>query len=1015
MAHNENTRVKIPAILHLTRLGYTYAPLRGARRDGDTNIFTDIFAESIRRINPGVDFSLEAIIAELKDILDYDDLGQAFYKRLLCPGGIKLIDFNDFNNNSFHVCTELACRNGEDEFRPDINILVNGMPLAFIEVKKPNNPAGILAERSRINIRFRNKKFRRFINETQFMIFSNNMEYDDESAQPLQGAFYASVSKGDASFNFFREENPEIFRLADEISEATEDLILMDNNLAAIKSSDEYDTNKSIYKPTNRILTSLLSRDRLKMLLRFGLVYKRDDAGGYEKHIMRYPQLFAMLAIEERIAGGMKKGIVWHTQGSGKTALAYFNVPYLTRYYRRLGVVPKFYFIVDRLDLLVQAQQEFEDRGLRVHVVNSKQDFIDSIRLRGAIHNDSGEHEITVVNIQKFSEDSQAGKQADYDLNVQRVYFLDEVHRSYNPFGSFLSNLQASDRDAIFIGLTGTPLIKQKLRRPGTGEVVEYDSKKLFSDHGGYIHKYYYNLSIADGYTLKLIREGIETSYKARLKEALDQIELLKGSANRRELYAHEKFVRPLADYIVADFQQSRVRLGDQTIGGMVVCDSSNQAKALFDTIQETYQDVKAALILHDVDDKETRKNNRDDFKRGKIDILIVYNMLLTGFDAKRLKKIYLNRVVKDHNLLQTLTRVNRPYKNFRYGFVVDFADIMDAFDRTNAAYFKELQDEIGEEWEQYNSLFKTAEEIEAEIAELKEKLFLFNTLNAEVFCEQISAIDDKAQMNDLKRVLENAKMLGNLVRLYGYGDVADKLDFSKLNLLLNEVVNRLALIHQREALENADDDTNLVNIALEDVVFAFTKISEGELRLGVVDSFKEQVRKTREAMQANFDHADPVYVSLYQELERIFKKKRLSEMTTGDLDANIILLRSIYDRISEQNRRDALLRVKYDGDAKFARIHKRIVEEGGVRPGFGGRLLAINAALMGIKQSVDGQLLHNRALINNDAFFSGAVQPMVIRSFEKQGLHLDADCARQINNLAVDEYLNEYRECAAI
>lgn len=1008
MACNENTRVKIPAILHLTRLGYEYVSLRTVNRDGDTNIFTDIFAESIRRINPDTDFNPDAIICEIKDILDYDDLGRAFYKRVLSTSGIKLIDFNNFDNNTFHVCTELTCKNGEDEFRPDITILINGMPLVFIEVKKPNNHEGILAERKRINARFRNKKFRRFINETQFMIFSNNMEYDDNSVEPIQGAFYASASKGDASFNFFREENIDIFNHLLEPLDETEDSILTDNNLAAIKSSDEYETNKSANKPTNRIITSLLIRERLKMLLKYGIVYKKDESSKYEKHIMRYPQLFATLAIERAIAENTKKGIVWHTQGSGKTALAYFNVPYLTQYFRRLNIVPKFYFVVDRLDLLTQAQQEFEDRGLRVNIVNSKQDFITSIQAQGAIENDSGEHEITVVNIQKFSEESQVSKQSDYDLNVQRIYFLDEVHRSYNPFGSFLSNLQSSDRDAIFIGLTGTPLIKQKIKRPGTNETIQYDSKKVF---GGYIHKYYYNLSIADGYTLKLIREGIETSYKAQLKEVLDQIELLKGSGNKREIYAHEKFVNPLADYIILDFKQSRMRLGDQTIGGMIVCDSSDQAKRLFEVMRNRYPDTKTALILHDVDDKETRKNNRDNFKRGKVDLLIVFNMLLTGFDSKRLKKIYLNRVVKDHNLLQMLTRVNRPYKKFRYGFVVDFADIRYEFDKTNAEYFKELQDEIGEEWERYNSLFKTAEEIETEITEIKEKLFLFDTQNAERFSEQINAIDDKTQIADLRRVLENAKTLGNLIRLYGYEDIADNLDFSKVNLLLHEVVNRLALINQKEALENADDNTNLINIALEDIVFAFTKISEEELRLGVVDDFKEQVRKTREAMQANFDHADPVYITLYQELERIFKKKKLSEMTTEDLSSNIILLRSIYDRISEQNRRDMLLRAKYGGDVKFARVHKRIVEKDGIKPEFSTRLLGINSALMSIKQSTDSQLLHNRALINNDAFFSNTVQPMVVTFFKGQSLTLDGTCARQINNLVVNEYLNEYRE----
>ncbi len=248
---------------------------------------------------------------------------------------------------------------------------------------------------------------------------------------------------------------------------------------------------------------------------------------------------------------------------------------------------------------------------------------------------------------------------------------------------------------------------------------------------------------------------------------------MLKGSVNKRELFAKPKYVAALADYIIRDFTNSRIRLNDSSIGGMVVCDSSAQAKELFRVIGDQYPEIKATLILHDVDDKEIRKNNRDDFKRGSIDLLIVFNMLLTGFDAHRLKKLYLNRVVKDHNLLQTLTRVNRPYREFRYGFVVDFADIRNEFDKTNAAYFQELQEEIGDEWDKYSNLFKSAEEIEAEIADIREKLFAYNIENAEIFSEQINEIDDKTIILDIKRALENAKTLGNLIRLYGHDDIA--------------------------------------------------------------------------------------------------------------------------------------------------------------------------------------------------------------------------------------------------
>ena len=139
MAFNENTRVKIPAILHLCRLGYTYISLSGAKRDENTNIFTDIFSDSIKRINPDLEESeIKKSYESISLALDFEDLGQAFYQILTATSGTKFIDFKNFNNNSFHVVTELTCKNGDEEFRPDITLLINGMPLAFIEVKKPN-------------------------------------------------------------------------------------------------------------------------------------------------------------------------------------------------------------------------------------------------------------------------------------------------------------------------------------------------------------------------------------------------------------------------------------------------------------------------------------------------------------------------------------------------------------------------------------------------------------------------------------------------------------------------------------------------------------------------------------------------------------------------------------------------------------------------------------------------------------------------------------------------------------
>ncbi|MFH7828568.1 type I restriction endonuclease subunit R [Kluyvera chengduensis] len=1024
MKFTEDTRVKIPVILHLIRLGYSYLSLKTQNWDKETNIFPDIFTSALARINPSTALDdIERVFKDTKLLLDNEDLGRAFFEKLSDRSNIKLIDFENFNNNSFHVVTELTCENGDEEFRPDITLLINGMPLIFIEVKKPNNREGILAERERINKRFQNPKFRRFANITQFMIFSNNMEYDDSDPEPLQGAFYASSSYHKPEFNYFREE--ELVNLTLLLKPLTDDAeltVLKDNNLEVIRTSPEFQTNKDHNRPTNRICTSLLSRDRLAFILRYALAYVAEP-DGIQKHIMRYPQLFATKAIERKLNKDVKKGIIWHTQGSGKTALAYYSVRFLTDYFQKQQVIPKFYFIVDRLDLLQQAHREFTARGLTVHLINSRSAFARDIKATQVIHNHQGKPEITVVNIQKFRDEPDVVSTKDYDVSIQRIYFLDEVHRSYNPKGSFLANLSQSDTHAIKIGLTGTPLL-------GT----DYNSRDLFGD---YIHKYYYNASIADGYTLRLIREEIATSYRLTLQKALQDAEIQTGDVDRKLVYAHPSFVKPMLDYIITDFAKSRGALNDDTIGGMVICDSSEQAKQMLALFNAHYAETpaaaetedelpiahaaepevvylatarkkqsikRAALILHDVGTKQERKDWVDEFKAGKIDLLFVYNMLLTGFDAKRLKKLYLGRVIRRHNLLQALTRVNRTYKDFRYGYVVDFADIRQEFDATNKAYFEELQSELGDEMEHYSRLFKSQEEIREEIEQIKDVLFQFNTLNAEIFADQISQIEDRQTMLALKNALADARSLYNLIRLQGDVEFLEELDFNKLNVLYREASRRLDLLNLKADLEQGIDISGLLNRALEEVIFEFHKIGEEELVLA--DQLKDTLRRTREALASNFDQQDPQFITLKEELERLFKKKKLSEVTQEEMVANIGTLNKIHDRIKELNRQNALLRDKYRGDVKYARTHKRLRELGS--PSEPER--KIFEALLGIKLDADDKVLNNSQILNNEGYFERQMISCVRTHFEEQHhIKLTAQAASDINRMIVAEYLNEY------
>lgn len=999
MGRPEDSRVKIPALVHFTRLGYTYMSIKDKERnvdyDGDTNIFYSQFLSAVNRINQ-TELTLEdakKIIGELKIKLDNDDLGKSFFK-ILQSGidGIKLIDFSDITGtkNDYTVVTELPYENGDDNFRPDIVVLINGIPLSFIEVKRQNNREGILTERSRMERRFSNKIYRRFVGITQFTVFSNNNEYDDSDIEPIQGAFYASSSYKRMFFSKFREQREDELK-ADmkPIVTETEEFVLSDNNLIAIKGTPEYVSSLSEKSPTNRIITSLYTKERLLFLLKYGICYKtttnKDGITEIEKHIMRYPQLFATLAIRDKLREGVRKGVIWHTQGSGKTALAYSNVHFLSDYFsKEEGKIAKFYFIVDRLDLAEQAKNEFEARGLKVKLIKDKEEFIADITNPGE-SNTSGKVTMTVINIQKFSKES-VTKPSDYNVDVQRVYFLDEAHRSYNPTGSFLANLMASDRDAVQIALTGTPLI-------GDG----YNTKDVF---GNYIHKYYYNQSIADGYTLKLIREEIETTYKNQLNATLDQI-VRQGSIAKKNLYAHPKFVEKMVDYIIQDFEEGRTAL-DSSIGAMIVCDSSEQAREV-DRQLKRFSAYTHALVLHDEGTKQDRKNDQEEFKKGNIDILVVYNMLLTGFDAPRLKKQYLARMIKAHNLLQTLTRVNRPYKGYHYGYVVDFANIKDEFDKTNKAYFDELQSELGDEVQNYSNIFKSKEDIEKDLNDVKNQLFLYDTSNVVSFINQISEIDDKKQLLNLRQALENYKAMYNLIRLYGYEDLYAHFNVENAIKCLNEVNNRISIINLKNSIDSSEDMSQILNMALDQIDFQFRKIKEEELI--IADAFRDTLEKTRrEIVDRCLDPKDPEYISLLDELKRVFKKKNIEELTADEMKQMMGDLNALKKKAEKRNLADRMLAAKYSGDVKYMRTHKRIMNS----PPPITDAVTIHRILMTVKSKADDQIAHNENILDNEEYFIKSLQPIILRACMGEKVKLDKPQLMFIDNCLSKEYILE-------
>lgn len=1050
-AFSEDSRVKFPTLMHLMGMGFKYVSLKGLKTkyviapktefDPLTNILTGYFTEAYNKLNPNVENGAAGkLLSKIQSSLMNDDLGRQFYNEILLNTGERIIDLsspaNFYRNNTFQVTTEMTCGDKDsDNYRPDITLFVNGLPLAFIEVKKENNHKGIQAETDRMKQRFVNPKYRRFLNLTQIMVFSNDMEYAGNEVTPTIGAFYATIGKKNTKYNCFREEGQDSFPIERHIRQVTlqeEEILLRDNNVPQYKSSSEYKTNCLANTPTKRMCDSLFSFNRFHFLLKYGIAYV-DYTNGLQKHIMRYPQLFATKAIERHLEAGKTKGIIWHTQGSGKTALSFYNVKYLTDYYSSKGIVPQFFFIVDRLDLMIQAQREFSYRGLKVNSVQTKDDFAKIISSGLTTHNREGKQEITVVNIQKFSNDSKALPKNAYNVPVQRIYFIDEAHRNYSPDGCFLKNLISSDSNAVKIALTGTPIISK-----------EYNTKDIFGD---YIHTYFYNASIADGYTRRLIREDIGSNYKIRLQEALNSIRVKAHSVKESYVYAHRTYVQPLLDYVINDLQQFRIKNEDNTLGGMVVCGSKEQAQMMYRLFLEKYADeteldnesgedgatvyrsisagemetkktpcrkgcYRAVLITYDSFDKETRAKWIELFKDGKIDLLIVFQMLQTGFDAPRLKKLYLHRMVKEHNLLQTLTRVNRPYKEMKYGYVVDFANIEEEYSKTNQEYQEELEHEVGKDnLKHTDRLLVTMEEAKSRVDAARKVLAHYELGNPEIFSRQLNMEDDREVVRSIVRSLEDMRSLQNMLTAQG-SEAEEVVEISDIHNLIKAARNRLDLLG---FIDNADEKSNtrqLLNVALENIEFSFEKRGEGELE--IQEQYRQSVEHARRQLQACMDTEDPEYRTILEEFLQLFRRKEMESQEEFNMHDKVQNVNDILKRIKRLNERDALEAIKYNGDTKFVRVEKRLKEKDKeeIEHKTSPRNYAwteekekMTVILLAIKEDVDDVYFHNQAILEVPAYFKRNILTYVTRHFKEGQISTDREVRKYVSEVINREY----------
>lgn len=932
---NEDTRVKIPATIQFLRIGYEYQSLREADIDFNTKIFINRFKIALEKIN-NREFSydeIKSIMIEINSIIKNNDLGKEFYNWLINPlDKVKLIDLENIDNNDFAVVDELpySIMEGTEEgsFRPDINILINGIPLGFLEVKKPNNEGGIQKEFDRmINKRLQNDDYKKFFNMIQFVSFSNNMEYEDlDDVEDVKaGSFYTTPNGTNTNFSFFREDNNKYLDCYPykEIDSNTIKYITSECGYNPEETdTEEFIENLKTTTPCNSFITSVFDKERFLYFIRYGIMFV--DGQVPQKHIMRYPQFFATRKIIERLENGGKGGIIWHTQGSGKTGLAAFSNRIIKDYYAKKNINARFFFVVDRIDLLTQASTEFKNRGLNVINCNDKKSFADELNksLSTGITSDSI-GEICVVNIQKFM-GCMPEAENKYNANVQRIFFVDEAHRSYSSTGEFFKNLMTCDLDAVYIALTGTPLLSKKER-----------SNLKF---GEYIHKYFYDKSIADGYTLRIKKENIDTVAKTEIKRNL---EVEDGRLEDKDVFESDAYVEALGGFIEKDFQNFRLQNSDNTIGGMIVCRTNPQAKKVHEWFKRN-SNLKTGLVITDeTDPMQTKinKNNQLDFRDSLVpDILVVNFMLTTGYDVKRLKKMYLLRGPHAQSLLQTISRVNRPYKSpsgkvYKYGYIVDFVDIEKEYDNTIEAYIKELEADLNENGEDEGSLAGLVidkDDINRKYHKIISELEnIIDTNNIEKFSKQLTYFN-KETLLKIRRLLNGIKECETEFILSRAMDYAKQIDSDKNKKLLRTVQERINFVNLST---NTVDMMNVIsNEEVVEIIYEFIKTKITIMDLGkisgdssVIRRFTEIVTEVQKEIKNNKNKGDIKIVKLDQILQEIFNKLSISDLS--DLDEISDELLQALEQARNINYENERLASIYGGNFAFVKTYKDAIE----------------------------------------------------------------------------------------
>ncbi|GAA7558879.1 hypothetical protein MMM139_03130 [Helicobacter pylori] len=704
------------------------------------------------------------------------------------------------------------------------------------------------------------------------------------------------------------------------------------------------------------------------------------------------------------------KGIIWHTQGSGKTALTYHLTKLIKDFFSPLGKKTKFYFIVDRLDLLEQAKNEFLKRGLCAHEAENKEDLSQKLKSSSVFENPQGNDEIIVVNIQKFKapneekapnenpsnstpeeiiskKELQESIQNSHDL--QRVFIIDEAHRSYDPRGCFYANLIECDKTAIKIALTGTPLLEDNAQDKAT--------KNTF---GNYLHTYSYTESIKDRHTLTLQLETIEASYKEKLQKIYrllqESITIEDIEVKKETIFNDEKYIKEMLSYIIRDLLHFRSLNDDEPLKAMVVCFSSKQAKlanCLFNEVQEKVlqenpnlkilNKLKSSLILHD---EQEVKEKIHSFKHGDTDIVFVFNMLLTGFDLPGLKRLYIHRELKDHNLLQALARVNRPYNNMSFGYLIDFVGIQENFDKTTDDYLKELNqfNQSGANSDSnLKDMFADRKILEEDIKNAYDDLFNYPIDDIEAMTSTIVSMSKMDELLKVSRAINTLKERYNLIRTSNDEKILslkEKIDIEKIHKISSMLHKKAKHLH---ALKNINEPKNPNDsIILEDLIalldFKIEFKERKELRFKEQEEISAKQKQAKEILEKIPDKQDKEIQKISKELSKLIQEP----LTNHNFDGISHSYSVIISQLKQHKEQTTNLLNKYNNDRAYVithkRLHDRLMEENLSNP------TGIFTLLSDLKKAIDERISKRQEILEDKDYLENAIKIELNNAFKK-------------------------------